>query len=90
MIPARTIVFLLLCLIAISASAIAVQQRLLLQELRSSLSRCQQDEARLEARASRLENNLQSAGQQMDNLSRLIQEASQRAARCESTADPGD
>lgn len=79
----RTLLFALVCLIAICSSIVAVRQQLLLQQLRQSLAECRDDSNAMQTRVAQLEDNLQSAGQQMDNLSGIIQEATRRAAACE-------
>lgn len=75
--------FALICLIAVSSSVVALRQQLLLQQLRQSLTECRNGNNAMEIRVAQLEDNLQSAAQQMDNLSGTIQEASRRAAVCE-------
>lgn len=79
----RSLLFALICLIALSSSVVAVRQQLLLQQLRQSLAECRDGNSSMQTRVAQLEDNLQSAGQQMNNLSDIIQEATQRAARCE-------
>lgn len=80
---ARTLLFALVCLVALSSTVVAVRQQLLLQQLRQSLAECRDGSNTVQARVAQLEDNLQSAGRQMDNLSGIIQEATRRAAVCE-------
>lgn len=79
----KTILFVLISLIALSASVLAVRQQFLLQQLRQSIAACRQETVATQTRVARLEDNLRSTGQQMSNLSAIIQEATERAARCE-------
>lgn len=79
----RSLLFALICLIALSSSVVAIRQQLLLQQLRQSLEECRDGNSTMQTTVAQLEGNLQSAGHQMNNLSDLIQEATRRAARCE-------
>ncbi|MEX1197612.1 MAG: hypothetical protein WEB57_07115 [Pseudohongiellaceae bacterium] len=79
----RRLLFALTCLIALSSSVVAIRQQLVIQQLRQSLAECEDGNSAMQTRVTQLEDNLQSAGQQMNNLSSIIQEATQRAARCE-------
>jgi septal ring factor EnvC (AmiA/AmiB activator) len=79
----RAILFALICLIALSSSVVALRQQFLLQQLRQSLVECRDNAHVMQTRVAQLEDNLRSAGQQMNNLSGIIQETTRRAARCQ-------
>lgn len=66
---------------------VAVYQSLAAGELRDEMTGHQQQLRQMQTHIDQLENNLKSAGLQMNNLAAIAQEATERAARCE--ADTG-
>ncbi len=70
----------LLSLVAITVAALLYAQN---RQLRDTIAQCQATESTLQQHTSQLESNLRSAATQMQQLSSLAQEASERAAACE-------
>lgn len=69
--------------VTIVALVFAASQFLHTRQLQQALDSSVEQQATLQRYAEQLESNLQSAGVQMQNLSHIAQEASERAATCE-------
>jgi len=69
-------------LLIVAATLIAISQYAQARELRQALIASGQQQQVLQTQIQRLEDNLQSAGVQMQHLSDIAQEANQRAAAC--------
>jgi hypothetical protein len=69
-------------LLIAASTLIAISQYAQARELRQALTASGQQQQVLQTQIQRLEDNLQSAGVQMQHLSDMAQEANQRAAAC--------
>jgi len=79
--PTRTNI--LLALVSCGAIVVAVVLYAQNRQLQNIIVECQATQTTMQHHATQLESNLRSAATQMQQLSSLAQEASERAAACE-------
>lgn len=75
-------------LIALAALALAALQYASVRELGQSLAASNSRQQELRQQVARLEQNLDSAGNQLNNMARMLQEANERASACRTGDEP--